>query len=389
MSLQVAALLARRHVGTAIGSSVAPRPLQVTAVDKSAPTAMCVLALGGSLAKQWGPRLAAERVLPALCPLLVAPALSSQQFATALKTVRDVVGLVEKGRAGAAGADGGLPSAGGGFPAAPGAAAAGTGANGGLGGAAASAPVPTDWMSATAVGPVANAGSAKPGGAPAAQLQASPTAVAAAATGSSNPLAGLQLQQPGATAVRPHAAPASGSGFGLAGGRVGSGRPMGQPLSAASPAASPSATAQGWGFAAAAPAGAGSVGGGGGGGTGMGMGSSMRPPQPGGGPGAASLTSSSQAASLADPFAGLQLEGGSGGSPGGLAWPAAAAPASTTGGSSSGGTGAAVFDPFSLGSGSTPAGDAAGLQWPAPPPAQQQAQLRPGSSAFPAGESLI
>ena len=36
--------------------------MQIAAVDKSAATCMCVLALGEALAKQWGARLAAEKV---------------------------------------------------------------------------------------------------------------------------------------------------------------------------------------------------------------------------------------------------------------------------------------------------------------------------------------
>lgn len=355
--------------------------LQVTAVDKSAPTAMCVLALGGSLAKQWGPRLAAERVLPTLCPLLVAPTLNGQQFAVALKTVRDVVGLVEKGRAGAAGADGGLPAAAGSA-----AAVAAAGANGTLGGTAAGAPAQADWMAATAVGPGPSAS-----GAAAGRPQSSPTAAAAAATGSSNPLVGLQLQPAAVagTAARPIGA--SSGGFGLTGGQVGSRRYMGVPLSSTSPGASPSAAGQqGWAFAAQPPTG---VGGGGGGGA---MASApMRPPQPSGGVRPASLASSQQAA-LLDPFAGLQLGGGGsggGGGAGGLTWPAAAAPATASTASGSGSTGAAPFDPFSLNAPSAPDRAAAALQWPTvtqqPPQRQHPAQPRPGGSAFPAGESLI
>lgn len=49
---------------------------QVTSVDKTPGTTLCVLGLGDSLARQWGPRLAAERVLPVLCPLLTVPSLS-------------------------------------------------------------------------------------------------------------------------------------------------------------------------------------------------------------------------------------------------------------------------------------------------------------------------
>lgn len=74
------------------------------AVDKTAPTAMCVLGLGDALARKWGPKLAAERVLPTIAPLLVVPSLSGSQFATAAKSVRDIVALIEKSRAGSSGA---------------------------------------------------------------------------------------------------------------------------------------------------------------------------------------------------------------------------------------------------------------------------------------------
>ena len=61
-------------------------------MDKTPATTMCALALGEALAKQWGPRLAAEKVLPILCPLLVVPSLNNQQFAAAVSTVKDLVG---------------------------------------------------------------------------------------------------------------------------------------------------------------------------------------------------------------------------------------------------------------------------------------------------------
>ena len=48
---------------------------------------MCVLGLGGAVAKRWGPELAATNVLPVLTPLLVAPALTQQQFNTAMRCV--------------------------------------------------------------------------------------------------------------------------------------------------------------------------------------------------------------------------------------------------------------------------------------------------------------
>jgi len=69
-------------------------------VDKSAPTAMCILGLGDALSKKWGPMFTAEKALPALTPLLASPALSAQQFTTAAKTVHEMVGLIEKARGG-------------------------------------------------------------------------------------------------------------------------------------------------------------------------------------------------------------------------------------------------------------------------------------------------
>ena len=61
--------------------------MQVTVVDKTPGTVMCVLGLGGAVAKRWGPELAATNVLPVLTPLLVAPALTQQQFNTAMRCV--------------------------------------------------------------------------------------------------------------------------------------------------------------------------------------------------------------------------------------------------------------------------------------------------------------
>ena len=43
------------------------------------------LVLGSALAQQWGAELAAERVLPVLCPLLASPSLSPGHFAAALQ----------------------------------------------------------------------------------------------------------------------------------------------------------------------------------------------------------------------------------------------------------------------------------------------------------------
>ena len=338
-------------------------PLQVTAVDKSAPTAMCVLALGGALAKQWGARLAAERVLPTLAPLLVAPALNSQQFAAAMKTVRDVLGAIERSRA-AGGADGGAATA---VPVANGAAAGGAGHRGGMAAAAA----PADWLAATKVAPGSGGGRAR--------AQAG-TPAAPASNGGDGLLSGLQLQRP--AAVAPYAAPAPRPTLGggpmgggsMFGGQVGASRPMGSaPLAAASLAVPTTRQSQGWAFAAAP----------GGGGSGA---AGIRPAQPGGyGSGGASAGSSSGfASSLADPFAGLQLGGPSpAAGSNSVQWPPPAPPAAS-------GAGAPVFDPFALGS-AAPGGGAGGLQWPAPPPTQQQQQQQQrwgppaGSGGFPGG----
>ena len=53
---------------------------KVTAVDKSAPTIMCVVGLVEAISKQWGPDITALLCLPVLSPLMVAPSLSHQQF---------------------------------------------------------------------------------------------------------------------------------------------------------------------------------------------------------------------------------------------------------------------------------------------------------------------
>lgn len=67
-------------------------------MDKTAATTMCALALGDALGRQFGARVAAERVLPALCPLLVVPSLSAQQAATAMKVVRDMLARWVRGQ---------------------------------------------------------------------------------------------------------------------------------------------------------------------------------------------------------------------------------------------------------------------------------------------------
>lgn len=58
--------------------------VQVSAVDHTAPTVMCVLALGDAISKQYGLGMAAKEVLPLLTPLLVLPTLSGPQFSQAM-----------------------------------------------------------------------------------------------------------------------------------------------------------------------------------------------------------------------------------------------------------------------------------------------------------------
>jgi SCY1-like protein 2 len=227
---------------------------QVAAVDKSAPTAMCVLGLGEALAKQWGAKLAAERVLPAITPLLVLPALSPAQFGTALRAVRDVLAEVERSRAGQ----------GGGREGADGAAARRDGGRG-----APPGDEPVDWLAATSTAPAPSRGAAA-----------------------------LRPAGSAARASRPLAAPAPPLGAGdlaasaSARGRESSSAWAGSDtmfVSAASPAALPSADP----FALSALAGKGVTAqpwsGGGIGGTQQ---VGMRP---------------APAAALADPFAGLQV----------------------------------------------------------------------------------
>lgn len=59
--------------------------MQVTSVDTTPGSVMCVLGLGGAVAKRWGPDMAATHVLPVLTPLLVAPTLTQAQFGTAMR----------------------------------------------------------------------------------------------------------------------------------------------------------------------------------------------------------------------------------------------------------------------------------------------------------------
>lgn len=73
---------------------------KVSAVDHTAPTVMCVLGLGDAIARQYGLAMAAQQVLPLLCPLLVQPTLSGPQFSQAMTMVKQILGQVESKRAG-------------------------------------------------------------------------------------------------------------------------------------------------------------------------------------------------------------------------------------------------------------------------------------------------
>ena len=306
---------------------------QVTAVDKSAPTTMCVLALGNSLAANYGPRLAAERVLPTLAPLLVVPTLSPQQFAIAMKTVRDVLSHVERSRA--TGAMEGSPRAGSLGGMVP---SGGGGTSVVAGGKARTEAVDSDWMSVTAAGSATGGGALRSTGMPAA------SAVPAAPDGT-DLLAGLTLQQSSvaASASQRPLAPtvgtssssggSSSSGYGLAGRQVGSRKPMSS-LVAVSATALPQPN---WAFG------------------GTSTNSGMSPTRP------------AQTSSWADPFAGLQ-----GGSTGSAQRPAAIPQHVQQ----------EVFDPFALGSVALASSSGKG-QLPAK--AQPQAAMQPPAGSFAAG----
>ncbi|KAK2076711.1 hypothetical protein QBZ16_005471 [Prototheca wickerhamii] len=83
--------------------------VQVAAVDRSAPTAAALGALGVAAARQQGPELAAELVLPTLSPLLVAPTLTRAQRAGILRAVRATLAVIEAGAIAEAGARPELP----------------------------------------------------------------------------------------------------------------------------------------------------------------------------------------------------------------------------------------------------------------------------------------
>ena len=69
---------------------------QITNVDKSPGTLMCVLGVGDSISKYWGEELTAQIVLPTLSPLMVSKNLSHQQFSTYLTVIRDMIQRIEE-----------------------------------------------------------------------------------------------------------------------------------------------------------------------------------------------------------------------------------------------------------------------------------------------------
>ncbi|KAL4282355.1 hypothetical protein GQ457_03G031430 [Hibiscus cannabinus] len=69
-----------------------------TAVDRSAPTLMCTLAVSNAILKQYGVEFTAEHVLPLLAPLLTAQQLNIQQFSKYMHFVKDVLRKIEDKR---------------------------------------------------------------------------------------------------------------------------------------------------------------------------------------------------------------------------------------------------------------------------------------------------
>ncbi|GBG71258.1 hypothetical protein CBR_g8679 [Chara braunii] len=68
------------------------------AVDRSAPTLMCILGVGDIVSKQFGPEFAVESVLPLLVPSLSAPSLNPEQFSKYIGVIRDVLRKIEEKR---------------------------------------------------------------------------------------------------------------------------------------------------------------------------------------------------------------------------------------------------------------------------------------------------
>ncbi|CAN8312978.1 unnamed protein product [Cochlearia groenlandica] len=69
-----------------------------TAVDRSAPTLMCTLAVANAILKQYGVEFTAEHVLPLILPLLTAQQLNVQQFAKYMLFVKDILRKIEEKR---------------------------------------------------------------------------------------------------------------------------------------------------------------------------------------------------------------------------------------------------------------------------------------------------
>ncbi|KAL3160085.1 hypothetical protein ABBQ32_010866 [Trebouxia sp. C0010 RCD-2024] len=103
-SVRVNALTCMARVAARLDEDEASKMLQtagkVSSVDHTAPTVMCVLGLGDAIARQYGLAMAAQQVLPLLCPLLVQPTLSGPQFSQAMTMVKQILGQIESKRAG-------------------------------------------------------------------------------------------------------------------------------------------------------------------------------------------------------------------------------------------------------------------------------------------------
>ncbi|KFK44375.1 hypothetical protein AALP_AA1G249300 [Arabis alpina] len=69
-----------------------------TAVDRSAPTLMCTLAVANAILKQYGVEFTSEHVLPLIIPLLTSQQLNVQQFAKYMLFVKDILRKIEEKR---------------------------------------------------------------------------------------------------------------------------------------------------------------------------------------------------------------------------------------------------------------------------------------------------
>ncbi|KAE8715328.1 white-brown-complex ABC transporter family [Hibiscus syriacus] len=69
-----------------------------TAVDRSAPTLMCTLAVSNSIFKQYGVEFTAEHVLSLLIPLLTSQQLNIHQFSKYMHFVKDILSKIEDKR---------------------------------------------------------------------------------------------------------------------------------------------------------------------------------------------------------------------------------------------------------------------------------------------------